>query len=83
MLNIFKSYSAKTSLLDDFVFYEKREKLFRSQRSTKHARPEQELYGNDNHPVSSISIAYYASYLFLQSEHRRYVICHKYTKLEY
>ncbi|TKY71395.1 YTH domain-containing family protein 1 [Spatholobus suberectus] len=49
MLNIFKSYSAKTSLLDDFEFYEKREKLFRSQRSTKHARPEQVVSGNDNY----------------------------------
>lgn len=48
MLNIFKNYSAKTSLLDDFVFYEKREKLFRSQRSTKHVRSEQEVYGNSN-----------------------------------
>ncbi|KAL4365135.1 hypothetical protein AHAS_Ahas07G0075800 [Arachis hypogaea] len=27
MLNIFKSYSAKTSLLDDFDFYENQEKL--------------------------------------------------------
>ncbi|XP_061376014.1 YTH domain-containing protein ECT4-like [Gastrolobium bilobum] len=50
MLNIFKSYPAKTSLLDDFDFYEKREKLFCSQRSTKHTSPEQEeVYGNDNH----------------------------------
>ncbi|KAG4939951.1 hypothetical protein AAZX31_16G002800 [Glycine max] len=51
MLNIFRSYTAKTSLLDDFDFYERREKLFRSQRSTKdkHARPEQEVYGNDNY----------------------------------
>ncbi|KAL5131770.1 YTH domain-containing family protein 2 [Glycine soja] len=28
---------------------ERREKLFRSQRSTKHARPEQGVYGNDNY----------------------------------
>ncbi|XP_027355178.1 YTH domain-containing protein ECT4 isoform X2 [Abrus precatorius] len=49
MLNIFKSYSAKTSLLDDFDFYEKREKLFRSQRSTKHPSPEPEAYRNNHY----------------------------------
>lgn len=83
MLNIFRSYTAKTSLLDDFDFYERREKLFRSQRSTKHkhARPEQEVYGNDNYQVRSI--VYNNPYLFLQLERRRYVICHKYTQLEY
>lgn len=58
MLKIFKSYSAKTSLLDDFDFYENREKLFRSQRSTKHTSPEvQEVYGNDNYHVCSISLS--------------------------
>ncbi|KAL4380348.1 hypothetical protein AHAS_Ahas04G0024500 [Arachis hypogaea] len=35
MLNIFKSYSAKTSLLDDFDFYENREKLLRSDKKSK------------------------------------------------
>ncbi|CAJ1963754.1 unnamed protein product [Sphenostylis stenocarpa] len=48
MLNIFKNYSSETSLLDDFDFYEKREKLFRSQKSTEHARPERGVYGNAN-----------------------------------
>ncbi|KAK7328325.1 hypothetical protein VNO77_22429 [Canavalia gladiata] len=47
MLKIFKGYSAKTSLLDDFDFYEKREKSIHSQRSTKHASPGQEAYGTD------------------------------------
>lgn len=37
MLNIFKSYSEKTSILDDFNFYEKREKLLKAKRSTKPA----------------------------------------------
>lgn len=37
MLNIFKSYSEKTSILDDFNFYEKREKLLKTKRSTKPA----------------------------------------------
>ncbi|KAK7302364.1 hypothetical protein RJT34_13251 [Clitoria ternatea] len=49
MLNIFKSYLAKTSLLDDFDFYEKREKLFRTQKSTKHVSPDQEVHGNDDY----------------------------------
>lgn len=39
MLNIFKSYSAKTSLLDDFHFYENREKLLKAKRSSKPALP--------------------------------------------
>lgn len=56
MLNIFKNYSAKTSLLDDFDFYENRERLFRSEKKTMHARPEQGAYGNANYQVSSISI---------------------------
>ncbi|KAL2342262.1 hypothetical protein Fmac_010202 [Flemingia macrophylla] len=49
MLKIFKNYSAKTSLLDDFVFYEKREKLFSFQRSSKHARPNHKGNGNGNY----------------------------------
>nr|XP_027108935.1 LOW QUALITY PROTEIN: YTH domain-containing protein ECT4 [Coffea arabica] len=35
MLSIFKSYSAKTSLLDDFKFYGGREKSLKAHRSTK------------------------------------------------
>jgi len=61
MLNIFKNYSAKTSLLDDFDFYENREKVLRSQKKTIHARPEQGVYGNANYQVSSISIVCNAS----------------------
>ncbi|XP_019424694.1 PREDICTED: methylated RNA-binding protein 1-like isoform X1 [Lupinus angustifolius] len=57
MLKIFKGYSGKKSLMDDFNFYEKREKEYREKRekelrekkSTKHTRPEHELYGNDNY----------------------------------
>ncbi|XP_042413747.1 YTH domain-containing protein ECT1-like isoform X1 [Zingiber officinale] len=33
MLNIFKSYSAKTSILDDFGFYENRQKAMQEKRS--------------------------------------------------
>lgn len=36
MLNIFKRYLAKTSMLDDYDFYVNREKLFRAQSNTKH-----------------------------------------------
>ncbi|CAI9101555.1 OLC1v1038909C5 [Oldenlandia corymbosa var. corymbosa] len=35
MLNIFKSYSAKTTLLDDFLFYENREKTLKAKRISK------------------------------------------------
>lgn len=35
MLNILKNYSEKTSILDDFNFYEKREKVLKAKRSSK------------------------------------------------
>ncbi|XWS40393.1 hypothetical protein CRYUN_Cryun18bG0137400 [Craigia yunnanensis] len=37
MLNIFKSYSAKSSLLDDFGFYENREKTLNAKKNYKSA----------------------------------------------
>ncbi|KAJ8572640.1 hypothetical protein K7X08_009151 [Anisodus acutangulus] len=37
MLNILKNYSEKTSILDDFNFYMKREKVLKAKRSTKPA----------------------------------------------
>lgn len=37
MLNILKNYSEKTSILDDFNFYENREKLLKAKRSSKPA----------------------------------------------
>ncbi|XP_059313531.1 YTH domain-containing protein ECT1 [Lycium ferocissimum] len=37
MLNILKNYSEKTSILDDFNFYEKREKVLKAKRSPKPA----------------------------------------------
>jgi hypothetical protein len=61
MLKIFKSYQAETSLLDDFDFYENREKLSRSQRITEHTGPKQEVYNNDSYHVSSISFDYNTS----------------------
>lgn len=33
MLNIFKSYCAKTSILDDFGFYENRQKAMQEKRN--------------------------------------------------
>ncbi|CAI8591622.1 unnamed protein product [Vicia faba] len=50
MLKIFKSYQAKTCLLDDFDFYENREKLIHSQKITQqHTGPKQEVYNNDGY----------------------------------
>ncbi|XP_068339879.1 YTH domain-containing protein ECT1-like isoform X2 [Pyrus communis] len=46
MLNIFKSYTAKTSLLDDFTFYENREKSLQAKRSNKPATLKMENYDN-------------------------------------
>lgn len=87
MLNIFKSYSAKTCLLDDFEFYEKREKLLRSGRSSKNTIPEPEVYGYDtipepevysydNYQVSSIFVVLNDSLNHLCNwSIRRYVNC--------
>uniref|UniRef100_A0A2P2K6A3 YTH domain-containing family protein n=2 Tax=Rhizophora mucronata TaxID=61149 RepID=A0A2P2K6A3_RHIMU len=46
MLTIFKNYSAKTSLLDDFNFYETREKSLRAKKSNKPASLRMEIYEN-------------------------------------
>lgn len=54
MLKIFKRYPATTCLLDDFDFYENREKLFPCQRSTERARPEQEVYSNNNYHHNNV-----------------------------
>ncbi|KAL5566423.1 hypothetical protein UlMin_029587, partial [Ulmus minor] len=45
MLNIFKSCTAKTSLLDDFEFYENREKTLHIKRGNKPATLEMEGFG--------------------------------------
>ncbi|KAA8545466.1 hypothetical protein F0562_020250 [Nyssa sinensis] len=47
MLKIFKSYSGKTSVLDDFNFYENREKLLKAKRSNKPAYSQTEIYKNN------------------------------------
>ncbi|XP_050378061.1 YTH domain-containing protein ECT3-like isoform X2 [Argentina anserina] len=44
MLNIFKSYAPKTSLLDDFNFYENREKSLQAKRGSKPATLKIEAY---------------------------------------
>ncbi|KAH7866142.1 hypothetical protein Vadar_016152 [Vaccinium darrowii] len=46
MLNIFKSYTAKTSILDDFNFYENREKLLKTKWSGEQASSPTEIYSN-------------------------------------
>lgn len=48
MLNIFKSYTAKTTLLDDFNFYENREKSLQAKRGSKPATLKMEGIYNDS-----------------------------------
>uniref|UniRef100_A0A5B6ZBB6 YTH domain-containing family protein n=1 Tax=Davidia involucrata TaxID=16924 RepID=A0A5B6ZBB6_DAVIN len=50
MLKIFKSYSGKTSVLDDFNFYEIREKLLKAKRGNKPAYSQTEIYKNNDFP---------------------------------
>ncbi|KDP42440.1 hypothetical protein JCGZ_00237 [Jatropha curcas] len=50
MLKIFKSYSAKSSLLDDFNFYEIREKSLNVKKSSKPATLRMEIHNNDDFP---------------------------------
>ncbi|KAM3714777.1 hypothetical protein ACJW31_01G359300 [Castanea mollissima] len=49
MLSIFKSYTAKSSLVDDFKFYENREKSLLS-KSNKPTTPPMEMYSNGDIP---------------------------------
>ncbi|KAG2704230.1 hypothetical protein I3760_06G175200 [Carya illinoinensis] len=51
MLCIFKSYTAKTSLLDDFKFYESRVKSLHS-KSSKPATLQMDMYSNGDFSVS-------------------------------
>uniref|UniRef100_A0A7C9DNL6 YTH domain-containing family protein n=2 Tax=Opuntia streptacantha TaxID=393608 RepID=A0A7C9DNL6_OPUST len=46
MLKIFKNYLAKTSLVDDFEFYEAREKALQNKRSSKSGVHQTHTYGN-------------------------------------
>ncbi|XVE67482.1 hypothetical protein DITRI_Ditri08aG0164500 [Diplodiscus trichospermus] len=55
MLSIFKSYSAKSSLLDDFGFYENREKTLNAKRNYKSAT---RGYEADDLTVSSLSLSH-------------------------
>lgn len=52
MLNIFKSYCEKTSILDDFRFYENREKSNIAKKSSKPTSTEMEMHQNDDFAVS-------------------------------
>ncbi|XP_042435030.1 YTH domain-containing protein ECT4-like isoform X1 [Zingiber officinale] len=51
MLQIFKNYIPRTMLLDDFEFYEQREKSLQAIRRRRSARmnSDREFYGNSNH----------------------------------
>ncbi|KAJ4847267.1 hypothetical protein Tsubulata_035596 [Turnera subulata] len=56
MLNIFKTYSSKTSLLDDFSFYESREKSANSKKTNKLATLRMDLYENNgNSPDTPVN----------------------------
>ncbi|XP_057503234.1 YTH domain-containing protein ECT1-like isoform X6 [Actinidia eriantha] len=50
MLNIFKSYLAKSSILDDFNFYENREKFLKAKGRNKKASSQTEMYNNHDFP---------------------------------
>ncbi|OVA19015.1 YTH domain [Macleaya cordata] len=50
MLTIFKSFSTKTSMLDDFNFYEDREKLLLARRSSKTALSQEEIDRKNEFP---------------------------------
>ncbi|KAI8023384.1 YTH domain-containing protein ECT2 [Camellia lanceoleosa] len=52
MLNIFKSYSEKTSVLDDFNFYEIREQSLKAKRSSKQASSQTEVHMNHDFPMN-------------------------------
>ncbi|CAM6103055.1 unnamed protein product [Calypogeia fissa] len=43
MLNIFKSYASKTSILDDFQFYESRQRAMQEKRARQQAQQQREL----------------------------------------
>jgi len=69
MLNIFKSYSAKTSMLDDFNFYENREKSLNTKKSNKPATLRMEIFENSDFLVSFLSsFLVYFSLLFFNFE---------------
>ncbi|CAL5401719.1 unnamed protein product [Camellia sinensis] len=51
MLNIFKSYSEKTSVLDDFNFYEIREQSLKAKRSSKQASSQTEVHMTHDFPM--------------------------------
>ncbi|KAL4356664.1 hypothetical protein AHAS_Ahas09G0109300 [Arachis hypogaea] len=54
MLNIFKSYSTKTSLLDDFDFYENSEKLFSTGGSEQYrSKPKRTIRGPEGYGYDS------------------------------
>ncbi|KAM7478799.1 hypothetical protein LguiA_027012 [Lonicera macranthoides] len=57
MLNIFKSYSIKTSMLDDFNFYENREKMLKAKRSTKPEFPKQVKAGERPNEDASSAVS--------------------------
>lgn len=58
MLKIFKSYSAKTSLLDDFNFYENKERSVHGKKSSKPATLQMDIFNDDDFTVSNFYFFY-------------------------
>ncbi|KAI9177162.1 hypothetical protein LWI28_011813 [Acer negundo] len=54
MLKIFRSYTAKTSLLDDFIFYENREKSQIGKKNNKPASLRMDIQKEDGFPTHQI-----------------------------
>ncbi|XP_058097704.1 YTH domain-containing protein ECT1-like isoform X2 [Magnolia sinica] len=67
MLDIFKNYPAKTSILDDFVFYEDGEKL----KCHRPSPPHLEIRCNNNSPASSKQAFSIITNLVLNSSQKR------------
>lgn len=44
MLNIFKNFASKTSILDDFQFYENRQRALSEKRARQQAQKQRELH---------------------------------------
>lgn len=62
MLKIFKSYSAKTSLLDDFNFYENKERSFHGKKSSKPATLQMDIFNDDDFTVRNFYFFYILKY---------------------
>jgi len=46
MVKIFKEHASKTSILDDFAFYENRQKIMLENKAKQHQPPKQACFTN-------------------------------------